>query len=107
MTDNYLIGFKQSHSPYNNSSVSNDNIYNIYMNLPYLGSINFGIERKLISLIRNRYSTVNLEMAFITSLSTVTLFRFKDDIPKPLQPSTIYKHSCCSCYVTYNRKTFG
>lgn len=36
----------------------------IYMKLPYLGSVSFGLESKLTSPIRKQYSTVDFKIIF-------------------------------------------
>nr|XP_027229208.1 uncharacterized protein LOC113820983 [Penaeus vannamei] len=77
----------------------------IYMKLPYLGSASFNLERKLTSLIRKHYATVDLKLIFTASQIIGNLFKFKDRIPKPLRSSIIYKYACGNYNAAYIGKT--
>lgn len=66
------------------------------MKLPYLGILSHILERKILRIVHNNYSTE------ITSRVTIgNVFKFKARIPKPLCSSIVYKFSCDNCNAIY------
>ena len=77
----------------------------LFIVLPYLGTISSGLKRKLRTCFKNSLPQCNIKIILKSTNRLSSLFRFKDVIPKELQSHLVYKFSCGNCNVTYYGKT--
>ena len=77
----------------------------LFIILPYLGTMSSNLKRKLKICFRNSLPQCNIKIIFKSTNRLSNLFRFKDVIPKELQSHLVYKFSCGNCNVTYYGKT--
>jgi hypothetical protein len=73
--------------------------------LPYMGKISFTIRRRLVGMLSDVYSAVDVRFIFTSANRISSMFRFKDVVPFALRSGVIYKFSCGSCHATYIGKT--
>ena len=76
----------------------------IFVKLPFLGSLSYGIKRKLSNLINKNYTAVEVRFIF-TTFNIGNYFNFKDKIPQTLRSMIVYKYECGGCNATYIGKT--
>ena len=77
----------------------------VFMVLPFLGSLSLKIRSQLQNLFRQNFRHCNLRIIFKPSVRLSSFFRFKDQIPKFLQSGLVYRFKCSGCNATYYGKT--
>ena len=63
------------------------------------------LKQKLRTCFKNSLPQCNIKIILKPTNRLSSLFRFKDVIPKELQPHLVYKFSCDNCNVNYYGKT--
>ena len=77
----------------------------LFIMLPYLGTMSSNIKRKWRTCFKNSLSQYNIKIIFKSTNRLSYLLHFKDIIPRELQPHLVYIFSCGNCNVTYYGKT--
>ena len=77
----------------------------VFLMLPYLGTISESFEKSIKSLVHTAYLQVNLKIVFRTTFRISDLFKFKDTIPKRLSSNLVYGIYCTGCNDFYVGKT--
>ena len=77
----------------------------LFVVLPYLGTLSSNLKWKLRTCFKNSLPHCNIKTILKSTNRLSSLFRFKDVISKELQSHLEYKFSCGNCNVTYYRKT--
>ena len=77
----------------------------LFIVLPYLGTLSSNLKRKLRPCFKNSLSHSNIKIILKSANHLSSLFNFKDVIPKELQSHIVHKFSCGNCSVTYYGKT--
>ena len=77
----------------------------LFVVLPYLGTMPSNLKRKLKTCFKNPLPQCNIKIILESTNRLSSLLRFKDVIRKELQSHIVYRLSCGNCNVTYYGKT--
>ena len=78
---------------------------NIFVKLPFLGSILFQIPKKLQKLFSDKLTSLNLKIVFTSPVRVKNFCTFKDKLRKILLSGLAYKYKCGDFNATYYGKT--
>ena len=78
---------------------------NVFVKLPFLGSISFQIQKKLQKLFSDKLTSCNLKIVFTSTVRVKSFFTFKDKLPKMLLSGLVYQYKCGGCNAIYYGKT--
>ena len=78
---------------------------NVFVKLPFLGSISFQIQKKLQKLFSDKLTSCNLKMVFTSPVRVKRFFTLKDKLPKMLPSGLFYQYKCGRYNATYYGKT--
>lgn len=73
--------------------------------LPFLGNSSLQTRSRLVKMFKKYLPCVELKIAFKSSMTIGSLFKFKDVFPKFLLSGVVYKYTCSGCNATYIGKT--
>ena len=78
---------------------------NVFVKLPFLGSISFQIRKKLQKLFSDKFMSCNVKIIFTSPTRVKSFFTSKEKLPKLLLSALVYKYKCGGCNGTYYGKT--
>ena len=73
--------------------------------IPFYGSSSYAFRNKVTKLLKDFYPSEKFRVVFTKSLTLASFFRYKDQVPKALQSSVVYKYVCEDCNASYVGQT--
>ena len=78
---------------------------NISVELPFMGSTSFQIQKKFQKFFNDKLTSCNLKIVFTSPVRVKSFSTFNDKLPKMLLSGLVYKRKCGGCNSTYYGKT--
>ena len=73
----------------------------LYHSLPYFGSQSEKLKLELNQLLSKYFMHIDFKLVLVNNFSIGSLFKFKDQLPKSMLSSIVYKYSCAQCASEY------